>query len=528
MNTAVHTDTQQAAHHHSRPLPEHSDMSAQPMPEASPSGQDHPTTRIHAFSNDALGDLDAVAIAQRIQNRQIGIVEACRAAIERAERVNSTLNAIEVECFDKAIRYAYRRESEYLRETLIRAQPGMVQHASQPLFQGIPTFLKDNVNFKSLPTHLGSSAFTAPAAKSSTLFTQDYLKQGFVVLGKTKLPEFGLNASTEYQGRASVRNPWHTDYSTGGSSGGSAALVAAGVVPIAHANDGGGSIRIPAACCGVIGMKPSRGRHAVDPIVRLLPINILSEGVVTRSVRDTAHYMAEMERIYPGILPPIGLVQMGHARPRRIGLLMHSITHAETDLVTQATVRETARLLESMGHHVEEIPFPVSHSFTDDFTLYWGMLAYLLSTLGNQIFGKSFDPALLDNLTHGLASHYRKRLHHTPFALRRLKQAARESMSVFQDYDAILTPVTAYSAPELGYLSPAQPFEQHFDRLLQFASFTPLQNVAGSPAISLPMGATDQGVPVGVQLTGAIGSERMLLELAYALEDAKPWRRIQD
>jgi len=525
MNTAVNTDKQHVAHQHSRPT-QHSDESSRLASEPL-TGQENPAPRIHAFTNDVLSDLDAIGIAQSIQNRQIGIVEACRAAIDRAEKVNATLNAIEVECFDKAIRYAYRRESEYLRDTVIRAKAG-TRHLSQPLFQGIPTFLKDNVNFKSLPTHLGSSAFNAPAARSSTLFTQDYLKQGFVVLGKTKLPEFGLNASTEYQARASAHNPWHTGYSTGGSSGGSAALVAAGVVPIAHANDGGGSIRIPAACCGVIGMKPSRGRHAVDPIVRLLPINILSEGVVTRSVRDTAHYMAEMERIHPGILPPIGLVQHGHIRPRRIGLLMHSITHAKTDEVTQATIQETARLLESMGHHVEEIPFPVSHSFTEDFTLYWGMLAYLLSTLGNKIFGKSFDPSQLDNLTHGLASHYRKRLHHTPFALRRLKQAAHESMTVFQQYDAILTPVTAYSAPELGYLSPAQPFEQHFDRLLQFASFTPLQNVAGSPAISLPMGATDQGVPVGVQLTGAIGSERMLLELAYALESAKPWRRIQD
>lgn len=464
---------------------------------------------VHAFTDDVLADHDAVALATLIRAGEISAREVCEAAVKRAERVNPALNAIELECFASALERS--------------------RFAAEGVLAGVPSFIKDNTDLAGLPTNHGSLAVRAQPALVDGPFAKQLLSTGLVVLGKSRLPEFGFNASTEFAGRAPTRNPWQTDFSAGASSGGSAALVAAGVVPIAHANDGGGSIRIPAACCGLVGLKLSRGRHVDGDIARSLPVNIVSEGVVTRSVRDTAYFFAGLEQAYCNpALKPVGLVQRAGKQRLRVGLVLDSITGHRTDNATRDTVIATSRLLEGLGHRVEEFPLPISPGFASDFSIYWGLLSFLTARFGKKLMSPDFDAARLDGLSRGLASFYLQHFHKTPMVLYRLRRTAKEYASLFRQYDVVLSPVLAHTTPRLGYLAPEQPFEQLFERLRQYVSFTPLNNAAGGPAISLPMGATSEGLPIAVHASAGHGEERMLLELAYELEEAMPWRRIQD
>ncbi|ULQ45538.1 amidase [Flagellatimonas centrodinii] len=464
----------------------------------------------HAFRDDALGDDDAVGLAARIASGEISAAEACEAAIARAEGM-AALNAIAHPDFEGARRVATR--------------------PVQGVFAGVPTFIKDNVDVAGLPTGHGSAAVTPRPAKGDGPYVRQYRAQGFVNLGKSRLPEFGFNAATEFaDGTPPTRNPWAPDYSPGASSGGAAALVASGVVPIAHANDGGGSIRIPAACCGLVGLKPTRGRHVDDTAARGLPINIISEGVVTRSVRDTAHFLAGMERTWRHRkLPPVGLVEGPGRAGLRIAMVIDSITGTATDGPTRAAVEHSARLLADQGHHIEAIAAPVPDSFPDDFTLYWGFLAFMLSRFGRQVLAPGFDARRIDPLSRGLAEHFARHKWRFPGTLLRLRRARAQYAETFRQrrFDVVLSPVLAHTPPRIGYLTPAQPFESLIERLRRYVAFTPLNNVAGSPAISLPMGWSAEGVPIGIQLQGAHGAERTLLELAYGLEAAQPFRRIQ-
>ncbi|HEX4938571.1 MAG TPA: amidase family protein, partial [Candidatus Kapabacteria bacterium] len=194
----------------------------------------------------------------------------------------------------------------------------------------------------------------------------------------------------------------------------------------------------------------------------------------------------------------------------------------------RTTVDKTAKLLAEMGHEVEEMPMPIDPVFISDFSTYWGMLSFLVSTFGRKVISPDFDASRIDNLSRGLASLYRKNFLKTPMVLYRLKKTLDDYARVFDTYDLVLSPVLAHTTPKIGYLSPEQDFEQLFDRLMKYVSFTPINNASGSPAISLPMGHSALGLPIAVQLSATNGDERTLLEVAYALEEAHPWRRIQD
>ena len=440
---------------------------------------------------------------------QVSPVELAEAAIARVEKVNCALNAVELADYERALAEAAK----------LRAG----------LFAGVPTFVKDNTDLRGLPTGHGSRAVPRVPAAADGAFARQYLSLGFTVLGKTTLPEFGFNSTTEYQGKPPTRNPWHTGYSCGGSSGGSAALVAAGAVPIAHANDGGGSIRIPAACCGLVGLKPSRGRLVEGELARTLPVKIIVEGVVTRSVRDTAYFFAGAEHCWRNRkLPAIGLVEGPGKRRLKVGLVMDSISGVPTCPETRAVVEQTVALLESLGHRVEELPPPVSKSFIEDFVAYWSLLAFWVSRFGHRRFGKHFDASRLDDLTRGLAGRFRHHRWRLPLMLFRLQQTSWRHAGRVKNYDLVLSPVLGHVTPELGYLSPELPFPELFRRMMNYVSFTPVNNADGSPAIALPMGAAANGLPIGVQLSAARGGERTLLEIAYELEQARPWRRITD
>jgi len=464
----------------------------------------------HVFGDDALGTSDAIELSQRLRRKEVSIEELTQAAISRAERANTRLNVVASSNYHKATSKA---DKQFLDES--------------KLFCGVPTFIKDNLPTKGFETGFGSAAVAAKTEKRHDPYAKQFSKLGFTILGKSTLPEFGFNATTEPEHMPATRNPWNPEHSCGASSGGAAAMVASGVVPLAHGNDGGGSIRIPAACCGLIGLKPSRGRHVNSLAARALPINLVSEGVLTRSVRDTAyfHYCAESHYQNPR-MPRLPLVQSPNTKRLRIAYMSDSVSGQQTDQETLATLEKTAHLLADSGHHIEAIEAPISDHFQNDFPLYWSMMAYAVSKTGRLAFGKQFDASKLDNLTQGLSDYYRKRMFNTPLALLRLRQDAQRFSRIFEEFDALLTPVLSQTPAPIAHLNPGQPFDVLFERLRAYVGFTPLANVAGAPAISIPMGLSRAHTPIGIQLCANWGREDLLLELAYELEEAQPWQHL--
>jgi amidase len=466
-------------------------------------------SRVHAFGPDLLADHDAVTLADMVRRREVSPVELARAAIDRAEQVNGRLNAISCSDYERAL-----SEATTPRDGLLA---------------GVPTFVKDNIDLCGLPTRHGSEAVPDTPAAKDEAFARQYRSLGLCVLGKSTMPEFGLNCSTEYQGRPATRNPWHTDHSCGGSSGGSAALVTAGVVPIAHANDGAGSIRIPAAWCGLVGLKPSRGRLLPAQVARSLPVKIVVDGVLTRTVRDTAHFFAGSEQHWRNAkLPAIGLVEGPGRRPLNIGLITDSPIGVPTSPEICRVVEQTGEMLAGLGHRVEQTHLKLPRSFANDFTDYWTFIAFSIRRFGRLHFGRQFDADKLDDLTRELARHFQRRWWRLPLALLRLQKIARRHTFAHQEHDLLLSPVTSRIAPELGILSPDQPFDELFQRMQSCAAFTPLNNALGTPAIAVPVGTADNGLPIGVQLSAKYGQDRLLLEIAYHLEEAGNWRRITD
>ncbi|MCU1600117.1 MAG: putative amidase [Frankiales bacterium] len=454
---------------------------------------------LHAFGDDVLGDLDGIALAARIRDREVSRREVIEASLARLAKVDG-LHAVQLVDAERAL-------------------------AGEPVpgpFSGVPTFIKDNVDVEGWPTNMGSEAFVAKPAKRTSVSARTVLSTGVVALGKSRLPEIGLNASTEFMTGEPVRNPWDPAYSAGASSGGSAALVAAGVVPIAHANDGGGSIRIPAAVNGLVGLKPTRGRWAPDPLERVMPVQLVNNGCVSRTVRDTAHFLAHTER--RGKLRPIGLVEGPSSRRLRIGLVRHSV-RGESDAETLSALDRTADLLSGLGHHVEEMPIPFDEQFAQDFRLYWGFCGWFVMKSGPRVF-PGWDRAKADGLTIGLEEFFSQRRKDFPGAVRRLRASRLVYAESLRGRDLVLSPTLSHTTPELGYLSPAVPFDVLFERLRDYAGFTPLNNATGSPAISLPLEQTSDGRPLGMHFSAAHEDERTLLEIAYELEEARPFRTL--
>jgi amidase len=466
-------------------------------------------TRIHAYGDDALGDSDAIALVERIRSGDVSPAELVEAAIARIEAVNPALNGLAYEAFERARRQAAGYQRGF--------------------FAGVPTFIKDNVDVAGMPTMQGTDAWTPRPARAHGDWARTFLTTGFVPLGKTQMSEFGFSGAAEHPRIGPVRNPWNPDHTAGASSSGSAVFVAAGAVPLAHANDGGGSIRIPASCNGLVGLKPSRGRLPLDSHMRQMPLRIIANGVVSRSVRDTAAFYREAERIWRNPkLPPIGEIAVPGKQRLKIAVLTRSIGRESSAEVRELTLK-TATLLAELGHRVRYLDGPpVPDHFADDFVLYWSFLAFALVRGGSRAFGKSFDRGRLDNLTLGLDRFASRNLHRLPRAIARLAAVRRATSRFFRSYDAVLTPTLATETPRIGHLDPTADYAQIMDRLIGWVAFTPLQNASGEPAISLPLAETAAGLPQGMMLSAGVGHEARLLELAYELEEARPWRRIQD
>jgi amidase len=465
--------------------------------------------RIHAFGDDGLGDLDAVGLVEDLRAGRVAAAELVDAAIARTEKVNPALNGLAYVAFDRA----------RARAASTRPFGGY--------FDGVPSFVKDNVAVAGMPTMQGTDAWDPRPMPADGAFARVFLGTGLVPLGKTQMSEFGFSASAEHPRIGPVRNPWNLEYTAGASSSGAGAFVAAGVVPIAHANDGGGSIRIPASCNGLVGLKPTRGRIPLDKETAQMPLHLVAKGVVSRSVRDTAAFLREAERVYRNPkLAPIGDVTQPSKQRLHIAVCTHSISRDASPEISALTLKSAA-LLEELGHRVTEISNPVPARFKEDFLVYWSFLAFAVVRGGRRMFGPSFDRTRLDNMTLGLDRKAARNLHKVPLAIRRLSASHRITAKLGAVYDAVLMPTLAEVTPRIGYLDPTQDFESVMESLIDWAAFTPLQNATGDPAISLPLAESSTGLPVGMMLSTPRGHEARLLELAYELEEARPFERIQ-
>ena len=463
---------------------------------------------VHAFTDD-LARLDAVATTEAVRRGDVSVPEVVEAAIARAEALDGELGAIATPDFDRA-----------------RATAATVTRG--PLV-GVPTFIKDNMDQVGLPTKEGSKALAhARPAKANGGVTAQLLDMGMISLGKSSLPEFGFAPSCETLDGTATRNPWNLDHTTGGSSAGAAALVAAGVVPVAHGADGGGSIRIPSACCGLVGLKVSRGRLVPDLGSKLMPVDIVTEGLLTRSVRDLALHLAEAEKRYrKRSLPAVGHVTAPVRRSLRIGVVTEAPLGAGLDAANQQALKETVALLEELGHQVTPITFPGVEAFAADFLQYWSMLIWTVVNQGQRLFDPSFDKTQMTPFSLMMAQRFRDQIRTAPANIVRMRGYQRTYRAMYQSCDVVLAPTLATVAPPIGHLASDMDGEILLERLTDWMPFTPLANGTGLPAISLPMGHDDElGLPVGMMFQADLGADALLVELALQLEAAHPWRTL--
>jgi amidase len=451
---------------------------------------------------------DAVETAVMIRAGEMSALEAAKAAIDRCERLQPKLNFLVASDFDRALEKARGA-----------AAPGP--------FGGVPFLVKDLEDYRGLPTRSGSRAFLGlPAATRQSPLVDAFVASGVTVIGKSATPEAGFLPTTEPLAFGPTRNPWNPSRSSGGSSGGAAVAVAAGVVPIAHASDGGGSIRIPASCCGLFGLKPSRGRMTgsrAETKISDLSVN----HVLTRSVRDSAAMFAAIEDAGPGAQhPPVGLVTAPLKRRLRVGLVMDGGSGKPPSAEVRAATEDSAQLMESLGHHVTPVAWPMGLEFIDDFLLLWAAGAAELAAAVGRAAGRTPDADLLEPFTLGLAEMAtRAPADALPRALERLHAAAMayDPWFVGHQLDVVMSPVLAWAPPPLGTVGPQVPFDILVPRLTEYVGYTTYHNVAGAPAMSVPLHWTEAGLPVGTMFAARVGFEALLFQLAYQLEAARPW-----
>jgi len=442
---------------------------------------------------------DATSLAASIRSNSISARETLVAALDRAEAAQAQLNfAVLID-----------------RPRAIASLPADDRAAV------IPTFIKDLNDYKGWPTRNGSRAFAqAPPAASNEAFVDAFTAMNMLPLGKTATPEFGLMCVTEPLSHGPTRNPWNPAFSPGGSSGGSAAAVAAGVVPIAHANDGGGSIRIPAALCGLFGFKPSRGRLAGQKSADD-PADIAVDHVLTRSVRDAANSMATLQ--IAG-LPPMPRLAGPVGERFRIGVITAGPENAQPDAEVLAAIARTRRLLADMGHKVIDVPWPFAPvDFARDFVALWSLGAADAVGAVNKAFG-SDGVAKLEPLTRHLAGNGAALAPADVQALMGRLAGYRDAYNAsFRDHDLLLTPVLSRHAIPIGYLSPTRPSAELMADMMQLVAYTPVQNLTGAAAMSVPIMQATNGLPVGMHFAGRRGDDARLLDLAFQLEAAAPW-----
>ncbi|MFH1091527.1 MAG: amidase family protein [Pseudomonadota bacterium] len=463
---------------------------------------------------DDLAKMDATALAELVRKKEVKPSELVEAAIRRIEQVNPKLNAVVTPMYDQA-RAAAQGE------------------LGGP-FAGVPFLLKDLMaEYAGVRTTSGARVLKDYVSGFDSEQVVRLKRAGLIVLGKTNTPELGLVATTEPQLFGPCRNPWNTGHSTGGSSGGSAAAVAAGIVPRAHANDGGGSIRIPASCCGVFGLKPTRARNSLAPLFGDMGGGMVIEHAVTRSVRDSAALLDATcgpALGDPYVAPPQGrpFVQEVETDPGtlRIAFTTQAVTGAPVHPDCVRAVQEAAKLCQSLGHEVTEAapPFDGQMLLNPFVTIWRAICAFNLEALAF-ILGQPPTQDQVEPLTWFLYEQGRQvSAASYQMAWMQLQMITRQMAYFMIDYDVLLTPVLASPPPEIGYFDDSGgKVQQVWDRTEAYAPFTPICNATGQPAMSVPLYWTESGLPVGAHFIGRYGGEAVLFRLAAQLEKAKPW-----
>ena len=459
--------------------------------------------------------LDATALAELVRTGKVSPLELVTAALARIEQINPTVNAV------------IRTMGEQAREAARGPLP------AGP-FAGVPYLLKDIMaGCKGVPTTSGSRCLQSFVPDHDSVLVARLRAAGFIFVGKTNTPEFGLLPTTEPVLYGATHNPWRLDRTPGGSSGGAAAAVASGMVPAAHGNDGGGSIRIPASCCGLFGLKPTRGRISLGPDVGDVMSGLVSEHALTRSVRDSAAILDATEGAAPGdpYVAPRPLrpyVEELNEDPGklRIALSTAAPTGAPVHEDCRRAAVDAAKLCEELGHSVEEASPPLSpERFSQSFMALW-TAGTAASVQGIGLMrGKNVHADELEPFTWGL-SEIGRQLSASDYllAVAVLQHTARTMAAFHERFDVWLTPTLAQPPLPLGHFdTSADHLFDTFARAAAFAPFTPIANATGQPAMSVPLSWNQEGLPIGVHFTGRFGDEGTLLRLAAQLERARPW-----
>lgn len=461
-------------------------------------------------------DYDGLGLADLVRRGEVSPRELAQAAIERVRRVDPKLGAVVYEAFDEA--------------------PARADAAPKDgPFAGVPFFLKDILGeLEGWPTTSGSAFMKGTTAKYTSVLVQRFLAAGLVPLGKTKAPELGLLPVSEPVAYGPARNPWNTDHTTGGSSGGSAALTASGAVPLAHANDGGGSIRIPASCCGLVGLKPTRARITLGPALGDVMGGFINELIVSRSVRDTAAMLDAVAGPAPGdpyYAPPQAksYLDLSTRDPRPLKIAIAKVDIATGEPLAPecvAAVERTAKLCAELGHEVEEASpqLNAGELALAFFTVWFAGAAWTLDGMaamrGVPLEEKSFEPLTWATAEAGRAITAPQYL----AAVAGIQNASRVIAQFLRRYDLFMTSTLMTPPVKVGRFdtSTSDPLT-FFGEIGKFAGPTAVANATGGASISLPLHWTADGLPVGLMFSGDLGAEDILLGLAGQLERAQPW-----
>lgn len=469
----------------------------------------------HRYAPPHATAMDATGIAALVRDGEVGPREVAEAAIGRIEECNGDLNAVVATRFEQAL------------DEIDAGLP------DGPL-RGVPILVKDlGTNVAGVPSTRGSRLFADDVPTRDSELVARYRRAGMVVLGTTNTPEFGLNASTEPQLFGPTHNPWDGRRSPGGSSGGAAAAVAAGMTSVAHGTDGGGSLRIPAAMCGLVGLKPSRGRVTPAPAPSLLSGPVSVHHALTTTVRDSALLLDVASQPLAGDAfaapsPNSSFVEALREEPGRlrVGVATELPGGPSTDPEITEVVLHAARLCADLGHEVVEVVPPHDPSEVGRTSAPLMGVEFTVSVHERLAeLGRELRPDDVEPFTHLLLEHYAAMsAMELNRAQRRAQEIGWEVGRMFDEVDVLLTPTTAVRTPLLGTLDTTRPETIH-DHGATFSAWTSVFNVTGAPAISLPLGTDTDGLPLGAQFAADLGQEGRLLRLAAQLEQAAAWPR---
>jgi len=457
----------------------------------------------------------ATELAALVRSREVTATELVESALRRIEALEPRINAFTHVAAEAAL------------ATAAEIEPG-----DQRPFAGVPIAIKDNRQVAGMPLTMCSDLYRDVISRRDSFLVRRLRAAGFVIVGKTAMPEMGILPTCESRRNGPTANPWDPRRTPGGSSGGSAAAVAAGMVPLAHGNDGGGSIRIPAACCGLVGLKPARGRVSLGPEAG--DSFLVCDGVLTRTVADTAAVLDVLAGYERGDAtwappPPASYAELARREPgrMRIGLALNMpLEHVALDPLCAAAARDAASLLASLGHDVEEVAPPWSGAdLLQGFTKLFGPLVSMSTVLGARLAGREPRPEDVEPLTWEVYERSRRQDTLTYLSVQTELQAlARLIVRSMSEFDAVLTPALARRPLATGEVHGRGPDAwEHFRRSGEFTPYTAVVNVTGQPAISLPLYQGEDGLPTAVQLIGPPAREEVLLQLASQLEQALPW-----